>query len=212
MLISESPGHLMDVDMVSLVRGIRLIPILIPLQCSLSPLRLSHMPLILSGDTLHPQQQALFALINENVHIFLFLIHAFTDCIVVDDRFDPYASSSKRRAVSPSISYFREAHPSLHPRTPGTPRLSIPVGIPVTNVNSAASSPTVSGSYTSSSIQIPRNSSMGHMSVSSSPTMRSSMSLASPIMRPLARAAWRGEGEEREVEGAGEAVGGLTLG
>ena len=40
--------------------------------------------------------------------------------------------------------------------------------------------------------------------------MRSSMGLASPVMRPVPRA-WR-EGEEREVEGAGEAVGGLTLG
>jgi len=41
--------------------------------------------------------------------------------------------------------------------------------------------------------------------------MRSSMGLASPVMRPVPRAR-RGEGEEREVEGAGEAVGGLTLG
>jgi hypothetical protein len=48
------------------------------------------------------------------------------------------------------------------------------------------------------------------MSVSSSPTMRSSMGLASPVIRPVPRP--RREGEEREVEGAGEAVGGLTLG
>lgn len=49
------------------------------------------------------------------------------------------------------------------------------------------------------------------MSVSSSPTMRSSIGLASPVMRPMPRAR-RVDGEEREVEGAGEAVGGLTLG
>lgn len=48
------------------------------------------------------------------------------------------------------------------------------------------------------------------MSVSSSPTIRSSMSLASPVIRPVPRA--RRESEEKEVEGAGEAVNGLTLG
>jgi len=127
-----------------------------------------------------------------------------------DDRFDPYPSSSKRRAVSPSISYFREAHGSLHTRTPGTPRLSIPTAVPVSAVNSATSSPTISSSYPTS-IPVARNGSIGHMSVSSSPTMRSSMGLASPVIRPVPRAK-RGEGEEREVEGAGEAVGGLTLG
>ena len=133
-----------------------------------------------------------------------------TGC-TVDDRFDPYPSSSKRRAVSPSMSYFREAHSSLHTRNSGTPRLSIPVTAPVSTVNSATSSPTISSTYPTSSIQSTRNGSIGQMSVSSSPTMRSSMSLASPVMRPVPRPR-RGEGEEREVEGAGEAVGGLTLG
>ncbi|KAF7979389.1 hypothetical protein HWV62_42486 [Athelia sp. TMB] len=124
----------------------------------------------------------------------------------LDDRFDPYPSSSKRRAVSPSVSsYFRDAHSSL--RTPGTPRLSIPIGIPVNNAPSVAGSPTIGSMYATS---IPRNGSIGHMSVSSSPTMRSSMSLASPVLRPMARVR-RGDGEEREVEGAGEGVGGLTL-
>jgi hypothetical protein len=127
----------------------------------------------------------------------------------VDDRFDPYPSSSKRRAVSPSISYFREAHGSLHTRNPGTPRLSIPIAVPVSTVNSATSSPTVC-TYPTSSIPSARNGSIGQMSVSSSPTMRSSMGLASPVIRPVPRP--RREGEEREVEGAGEAVGGLTLG
>ena len=55
-----------------------------------------------------------------------------------------------------------------------------------------------------------RNGSIGHMSVSSSPTIRSSMSLASPVIRPVPRA--RRKSEEKEVEGAGEAVNGLTLG
>jgi hypothetical protein len=38
--------------------------------------------------------------------------------------------------------------------------------------------------------------------------------LASPILRPVPRAGLgirRGEGDDREIEGAGEAVGGLTL-
>src|SRR6202011_437742 len=87
----------------------------------------------------------------------------------VDDRFDPYPTSSKRRAVSPSISYFREAHGSLHARNPGTPRLSIPVTIPVSAVSSATSSPTINCSYPTSSIPVARNG-IGHMSVSSSPT------------------------------------------
>lgn len=40
------------------------------------------------------------------------------------------------------------------------------------------------------------------------------MILASPILRPVPRHGMgrRGEEEEREIEGAGEAVGGLTLG
>ena len=50
------------------------------------------------------------------------------------------------------------------------------------------------------------------MSVASSPTMRASMSLASPITRPLSLSRRRGEGEEREIDGAGDAVNGLNLG
>ena len=41
--------------------------------------------------------------------------------------------------------------------------------------------------------------------------MRSSVLLASPILRPVPRLGKRGGEEEREVDGAGEAVGGLTL-
>lgn len=51
------------------------------------------------------------------------------------------------------------------------------------------------------------------MSVSSSPTLRSSMALASPILRPLMRAGRdrsRDRGEQ-DIECAGDAVGGLSL-
>lgn len=121
---------------------------------------------------------------------------------LVDDRFDPYPTSTKRRAVSPSLAALEQSQ-----RTPlgrgSSSRLpiAIPISIPGSQVNSACSSPTISGSY-------PRfPGSVG--AVSSSPTMRSSMALASPILRPIMR---RREGEEKEVEGAGEAVNGLTLG
>jgi len=68
-------------------------------------------------------------------------------------------------------------------------------------MSSTCSSPTISGSY-------PRISS-SVSAMSSSPTMRSSMALASPILRPMLRR--RETGEEKELEGAGEAVNGLTL-
>lgn len=170
------------------------------------PPRPSHIPLQYSGDTRHRPLQALCDQTNENVSSTCIAEGNISiTLLIVDDRFDPYASSSKRRAVSPSVSsYFRDAHSSL--RTPGTPRLSIPIGIPVNPASSATGSPTV-GVYATS---VPRNGSIGHMSVSSSPTMRATMSLASPVLRPIPRV-WRGEGEGREVEGAGEAVGGLTL-
>jgi len=171
------------------------------------------MHLLPNGGIHHLLQLALYDQINENVSFLLGLWEgrlSLTWINTVDDRFDPYPSSSKRRAVSPSISYFREAHGSLHTRNSGTPRLSIPVAAPVSTVNSATSSPTVC-TYPTSSIPGARNGSIGQMSVSSSPTMRSSMGLASPVIRPVPRPK-RGEGEEREVAGAGEAVGGLTLG
>ncbi|KAG9314192.1 hypothetical protein JVU11DRAFT_4978 [Chiua virens] len=61
-----------------------------------------------------------------------------------DERYDPYPTSAKRRAVSPSISYLRESHP--YPRTPsGRPSLPIPLSIPVPVSNSTASSPTITG-------------------------------------------------------------------
>ncbi|KAG6911596.1 hypothetical protein DXG01_011899 [Tephrocybe rancida] len=71
----------------------------------------------------------------------------------LDDRFDPYPTASKRRAVSPSMSYLRDNHTGV-----GTPMngrngrlpISIPVNIPGSAVNSAASSPTISSSYPTS--------------------------------------------------------------
>ena len=119
-----------------------------------------------------------------------------------DDRFDPYPTASKRRAVSPSISSLREIHTSLSPIY--IPRRG-PIAIPVANSNagSLASSPTVSHN---GSMAFSRPS-LG--SVASSPTMRSSMSLASPIARSIRLSGRRGE-EEKEVNGAGHGVGGLT--
>ncbi|KAE9400549.1 hypothetical protein BT96DRAFT_819019 [Gymnopus androsaceus JB14] len=123
----------------------------------------------------------------------------------LDDRFDPYPAASKRRAVSPSVNLLRESHSNMgSPKTRNTPRLpiAIPVAVPGSSVNSAASSPTISNSFSN---QFPRP-----VSITSSPTLRASMGLASPILRPLVRGIRR-DGDEKEIEGAGEAVGGLSL-
>lgn len=117
-----------------------------------------------------------------------------------DDRFDPYPTTNKRRAVSPAVLESSSRVPIGRGSTARLP-IAVPISIPGSQVNSACSSPTISGSY-------PRfPSSVSAMS--SSPTMRSSMALASPILRPMIRR--REPGEEKEVEGAGEAVNGLTL-
>ena len=114
--------------------------------------------------------------------------------MIVDDRFDPYPTSSKRRAVSPSISQLgRVANGVRHP---------LPITIPNSAVSSAASSPTIS--YAASGLSLSRP-----VSISSSPTLRASMG-ASPISRHIPRTR-RGDGEEKEIEGAGEAVGGLSI-
>ncbi|KAG6821386.1 hypothetical protein H0H93_014183 [Arthromyces matolae] len=126
----------------------------------------------------------------------------------LEDRFDPYPTASKRRAVSPSISYLRDNHTStgspIGGRNSRLP-ISIPVSIPGSAVNSATSSPTISSSYPTA-LSRP-------VSMTSSPTLRASMVLASPILRPVPRHGMnrRGEEDEREVQGAGDAVGGLTL-
>ncbi|KAG6817727.1 hypothetical protein H0H87_004518 [Tephrocybe sp. NHM501043] len=122
----------------------------------------------------------------------------------MDDRFDPYPTASKRRAVSPSVSYLRETGTTPMNGRNGRLPIAIPVNIPGSAVNSAASSPTIGNSYPSFSRPV---------SMTSSPTMRSTMILASPILRPVPRHTLnrRGEEDEREIQGAGDAVGGLTL-
>ncbi|KAF8481837.1 hypothetical protein DFH94DRAFT_733334 [Russula ochroleuca] len=115
-----------------------------------------------------------------------------------DDRFDPYPTSSKRRAVSPSVSFLRENHTSLSPiyipRSGSSSRGPIPVPITSSAAGSVASSP------------ISHNGTLPF----ASPTMRTSMGLASPITRPK-RMSRRVDGEDREVDGTGEAVNGLSL-
>ncbi|KAG2045065.1 hypothetical protein BDR03DRAFT_1022561 [Suillus americanus] len=134
----------------------------------------------------------------------------------VDDRYDPYPTSAKRRAVSPSISYLRETHPSLvsYPRTPSSrPPVPIPLSIPPSNSStSATSSPTVTSSYPFQTYPSSRQVNLGTMSLSSSPVLRPSLGLVSPILRPILRTRRGADGEEREIEGAGEAVHGLSLG
>ncbi|TFK36910.1 hypothetical protein BDQ12DRAFT_230067 [Crucibulum laeve] len=127
----------------------------------------------------------------------------------LEDRFDPYPSSSKRRAVSPSMLYLRDSHSAVGSsinRGNNNSRLpiAIPITIPNSTVSSAASSPTISSSYPTT---YPRP-----ISITSSPTLRATMGLSSPILRPIPRSGRRGDGEDREIEGAGEGVGGLTLG
>ncbi|KAI6118964.1 hypothetical protein EV401DRAFT_2178489 [Pisolithus croceorrhizus] len=129
-----------------------------------------------------------------------------------DDRYDPYPTAAKRRAVSPSISYLREVHASLsYPRTPnGRPSFPNPLAIPVSNSGSANSSPTVT-SYNMPIYTGSRQVGLGSMSVSSSPILRPTLGLASPILRPIARNRRGMDGDERDIEGANEGVNGLTL-
>lgn len=115
----------------------------------------------------------------------------------VDDRFDPYPT--KRRAVSPSISHLRDSHSNMGSPRSGRLPIAIPVPVPSSAMSSAASSPTMAGGQYSRP-----------MNITSSPTLRASMGLASPILRPLMRAR-RDDRDDREIDGAGEAVGGLSL-
>ncbi|KAI6047810.1 hypothetical protein EDC04DRAFT_2619972 [Pisolithus marmoratus] len=129
-----------------------------------------------------------------------------------DDRYDPYPTAAKRRAVSPSMSYLREVHPSLsYPRTPnGRPSFPNPLAIPVSNSGSTSSSPTVT-SYSMPIYTSSRQVGLGSTSVSSSPILRPTLGLASPILRPLARNRRGTDADERDIEGANEGVNGLTL-
>ncbi|KAF7337447.1 hypothetical protein MSAN_02217600 [Mycena sanguinolenta] len=123
-----------------------------------------------------------------------------------DERFDPYQNASKRRAVSPSLSHLRDSsHPSS-PKSRSNPRLPISIPIISSAASSTTSSPTVGGG--TAAFVVSRSNGI------SSPTMRPAMALASPILRPVARAAAgfrREEEDEREIEGAGDGVGCLTL-
>ncbi|KAJ7246287.1 hypothetical protein B0H12DRAFT_1325128 [Mycena haematopus] len=122
-----------------------------------------------------------------------------------DERFDPYQNASKRRAVSPSLSHLRDSHPSS-PKSRSNPRLPISIPIIPSAASSTTSSPTVG--VGTAAFLVSRSNGI------SSPTMRPAMALASPILRPVARSAAgvrRGEEEEREIEGAGDGVGCLTL-
>ncbi|KAH9486554.1 hypothetical protein JR316_0000619 [Psilocybe cubensis] len=121
----------------------------------------------------------------------------------LEDRFDPYPSSSKRRAVSPSLQYLRESHQQTNsPISRGSnPRHPIAIPVATSTASSAASSPTISSAYP----PYPRG-----INITSSPTLRATMTMPSPILRPLCRR--RDEEDEREIEGAGEAVGSLTIG
>ncbi|KAF9527744.1 hypothetical protein CPB83DRAFT_869791 [Crepidotus variabilis] len=126
----------------------------------------------------------------------------------LDERFDPYPNSSKRRAVSPSISYLRDSHSSVNgsPITRGASSripIALPITIPTSTASSCTNSPTIGNQYP----PFPRG-----LNITSSPTLRPTLMMASPILRPLGRRR-HGEGEdEREIQGAGEAVNGLTLG
>ncbi|KAF9015582.1 hypothetical protein BDQ17DRAFT_1418635 [Cyathus striatus] len=125
----------------------------------------------------------------------------------LDDRFDPYPTASKRRAVSPSLMYLRDAHTNIgSPASRSTSSripIAIPINIPNSTTSSATSSPTISSSYPTSFSR--------PVSITSSPTLRATMGLASPILRPIPRTGRRVDEDEREVEGAGDAVGCLTL-
>ncbi|KAI0699357.1 hypothetical protein C8T65DRAFT_742532 [Cerioporus squamosus] len=120
----------------------------------------------------------------------------------LDDRYDPYPTAAKRRAVSPSISHLREAFNGR-----GAPRLSMPIPIPIpSGIHSGSSSPIVPGS--SSYWSARQSFGSASASVLSSPTLRAQIGLASPVLRPMTRA--RREGE-REIDGAEEGVGGLSI-
>ncbi|KZT08543.1 uncharacterized protein LAESUDRAFT_723411 [Laetiporus sulphureus 93-53] len=116
----------------------------------------------------------------------------------LEDRYDPYPTAAKRRAVSPSVSFYsaRNGH--------GMPRLTMPspVAVPAGGPGSAMSSPIVSSGssyFTRSANNL------------SSPTLRPQVGLASPVLRPILSRPRRQADSDREVNGAGEAVNGMKL-
>lgn len=169
------------------------------------------------------KRKRMFALLFlSNCRLRMFFLSA------VEDRFDPYPSA-KRRAVSPSVAHLRDSSSMPHsPRALHPSRgMPLPISIPQSAASSTASSPTISTQH------LPCSHSHGHgnygqgysshngsgrpspmpmtpSTICASPTMRASMGLASPILRPVARMRW-GPGDEREVDGAGDGVNGLSL-
>lgn len=143
------------------------------------------------------------ARISANVSALTAVGYRFIDNKVVDDRFDPYPTSAKRRAVSPSMHHLRDNSQTANSPITRSNGSRLPIAIPVTlppsAASSAASSPTISSNY-----PFPRG-----ISITSSPTLRATISMPSPILRPLTRR--REEEDEREIEGAGVAVNGLTI-
>ena len=85
------------------------------------------------------------------------------------------------------------------PRLP----IAIPITIPTSTASSATSSPTVSNNYA----PFPRG-----LNITSSPTLRATLTMASPILRPLGRRRLGEDEDEKGIQGAGEAVNGLSLG
>lgn len=96
------------------------------------------------------------------------------------------------------MSHYRDAHQRTPSGSRGPVAISIPAGFA-----SGTSSPTVGFASAYAYPPVPRT--------ASSPTMRNAMILASPILRPTARSYRRDEEDEREIDGAGHAVNGLTL-
>ena len=143
--------------------------------------------------------------------------------VLDEDRFEPYAPA-KRRAVSPSVAQLRDSgaivSPLIIPRSPVLRSRGS-----FSQASSTVSSPTVSQS---SSVMYGNGGSFsngngnhiyGHhrsgssSSAVSSPTVRASMMLASPILRPVPRLAKRnGDDGDRIMDGAGEGLNGLNLG
>lgn len=172
-------------------------------------LRWSVAILLLNGAIHHLRQQLVsFGRTRGNVSVqyLLFGVGAYTQRFTVEDRYDPYPNAAKRRAVSPSYNPHRRDSQSRP--TIGNTRFPIPIAIPTSSASSTTSSPTVSSSQ--ASVSLPRQMSISSSHVSS-PIMRPTIGMPSPVLRPILRASWQMEGEEREVEGAGEGVNGLTI-
>ncbi|KIY51222.1 hypothetical protein FISHEDRAFT_70865 [Fistulina hepatica ATCC 64428] len=121
----------------------------------------------------------------------------------LEDRYEPYP---KRRAVSPSVAYVRDGYFSLGSPGRMTPRLPIVIpSMPGSACTSASSSPTFGSHFPASFSRA--------ATMSGSPTIRAA-GLASPILRPVVRSTvgrHSDPGDEREIDGAGEAVLGLSI-